>query len=284
VTEEATAGFAERYGPWALVAGASEGVGAAFARGVAERGLNVVLLARRQRVLDDVAASIRAATGVEVRAVAVNLAEDDAMASIAAATRDLEVGLLMYCAGADPNYRYFLAEPVERALAMVQRNCARPVELCHHFAAPMAARGAGGIVLVSSGGGLIGAPNMVAYGASKAFDMVMAEALWAELHDEGVDVLGLVLGLTDTPALRRLLVQRGQLADLDDPVPGATSANAVAIDAIANLANGPTWLAGDDVRLGFEHLGAMPRNDAVRLMIDVAGAAMGSDTTEETIS
>ena len=64
----------------------------------------------------------------------------------------------------------------------------------------MAARGAGGIVLVSSGGGLVGAPNMVAYGASKAFDMVMAEALWAELHDQGVDVLGLVLGVTDTPA------------------------------------------------------------------------------------
>jgi len=278
-----SADFADRYGPWALVAGASEGVGAAFARGVAELGINVVLLARRQTVLDEVAASIAAATGVEVRAVAVDLADDDAMASLAAATHDLEVGLLMYCAGADPSYRHFLAEPVETALAMVARNCARPVELCHHFAGPMAARGAGGIVLVSSGGGLIGAPNMVAYGATKAFDMVMAEALWAELHDQGVDVLGLVLGLTDTPALRRLMVKRGQLASLDDPVTGAASAEAVAADAIANLANGPTWLAGDDVRLGFAHLGAMPRNDAVQLMIDVAGGAMGSDTPEETI-
>ncbi len=139
-------------------------------------------------------------------------------------------------------------------------------------------------MLVSSGGGLIGAPNMVAYGATKAFDMVMAEALWAELHDQGVDVLGLVLGLTDTPALRRLLVQRGQLANADDPVPAATSAEVVAADAIANLANGPTWLAGDDVRMGFEHLGAMPRNDAVRLMIDAAGASMGTDAPEEVTS
>ena len=97
--------------------------------------------------------------------------------------------------------------------------------------------------------------------------MVMAEALWAELHDQGVDVLGLVLGLTDTPALRRLLVQRGELADSTTPLPGATPAEVVAADAIANLANGPTWLAGEDVRMGFEHLGAMPRNDAVRLMI-----------------
>ena len=123
------------------------------------------------------------------------------------ATADVEVGLVAYCAGADPNYEPFLANPVETALALVRRNCAVPVQVCHHFAGPMVARGRGGIVLVGSGAGLVGAPNMVAYGASKAFDMVMGEALWAELHDEGVDVLSLVLGVTDTPALRRLLAR-----------------------------------------------------------------------------
>ena len=75
------------------------------------------------------------------------------------------------------------------------------------------------------------------------------------------------------------MVPRGQLAAFDDPVPGATPAEEVAAGAIANLANGPTWLAGDDVRMGFEHLGAMPRNDAVRLMKEVAGASMGDDPT-----
>ena len=260
-----------------LIAGGSEGVGAEFAKGLAERGINVVLLARRQAALDEVAAAIRDDTGVEVRSLAVDLADDDAVASIVAATDDIDVGLLMYCAGADPNYRPFLAEPIDSALSMVQRNCVVPMRLCHHFAGPMVARGAGAIVLVSSGGGLIGAPNMVAYGATKAFDMVMAEALWAELHEQGVDVLGLVLGLTDTPALRRLMVERGQLASVDDPVSGAASAATVAAGAIANLGNGPTWIAGDDVRAGFEHLGAMPRNDAVRLMVQVAGRTMGSD-------
>jgi uncharacterized protein len=275
--------FAQRYGPWALVAGASDGVGAAFASEVARRRINVVLLARRRNVLDDVASTIHAESGVETRVVVVDLADDDAMAPIVAATHDLEIGLLMYCAGADPNYKPLLAEPVESAVSMVQRNCVMPLRMCHHFAGAMVDRGSGGIVLLSSGGGLIGAPNMVAYGATKAFDMVMAEALWAELHGQGVDVLGLVLGLTDTPALRRLMVERGQLADIDDPapVPGSTSAAAVAADAIANLANGPTWLAGDDVRMGFEHLGAMPRNDAVRLMIEVAGGTMGSDAPGE---
>ena len=141
-----TAEFAERYGPWAVIAGGSEGVGAEFAGELAERGINVVLLARRQAALDDVAAAIRDDTGVEVRTVAVDLADDDAVASIVAATDDIDVGLLMYCAGADPNYRPFLAEPIGSALSMVQRNCVVPMQLCHHFARPMVARGAGSIV------------------------------------------------------------------------------------------------------------------------------------------
>ena len=138
------------------------------------------------------------------------------------ATSDIEVGLVVYCAGADPNYEPFLSQPVDDALAMLRRNCAVPVQLCHHFGGLMAARGRGGIVLVGSGAGLVGAPNMVAYAATKAFDMVLAESLWSELHDHGVDVLGLILGVTDTPALRRLLAQRGLLASPDDdsPIPG----------------------------------------------------------------
>jgi short-subunit dehydrogenase len=286
VTERHQTEFAQRYGPWALIAGASEGVGAAFALEVARRGVNVVLLARRQKVLDEVAASIRSGTGIETRVLAVDLADSDALTAVVRATRDLEIGLLMYCAGADPNYKPFLVEPIDTAVSMVQRNCVMPLVMCHHFARPMVERGAGGIVMLSSGGGLVGAPNMVAYGATKAFDMVMAEALWAELHGRGVDVLGLVLGLTDTPALRRLMVDRGQLSDVDDPspIPGSTSAEAVAAGAISNLANGPTWLAGDDVRMGFEHLGALPRNDAVRLMVEVAGDTMGSDASGEDAS
>jgi uncharacterized protein len=275
--------FAARYGPWALVLGASEGVGSAYARAVARRGLDVVLLSRRQAVLDEVAATIRAESGVETRVVTADLAGADAMDAIAAATDDLEVGLVMYCAGADPNYRQFLAESVDEALAMVQRNCVVPMQVCHHFGGPMVARGRGGVVLVSSGAGFVGAPNMVAYGASKAFDTVLAEALWAEWHGQGVDVLGLMLGMTDTPALRRLLAQRGQLESADDPtpIPGAASAEAVAELAITELGSGPTIYAGDDVKLGAEHLGAMSRNDAVRLMIEVGGAAMGADPDDE---
>jgi short-subunit dehydrogenase len=262
--------FAERYGPWAVVAGASDGVGAAYARAMAERGLNVVLLARRRALLDEVAGAISADTGVEARAVTVDLTDADAMATIIEATTGLDVGMVTYNAGADPNYQPVLANPVDTAVAMVQRNCVVPIQVCHHFAAPMVARGRGGIVLVSSGAGLVGARNMVAYGASKAFDIVMAEALWSELHTEGVDVLSLVLGLTDTPALRQLLAQRGVLARADDatPIPGAATAEEVVAEAIANLADGPTWFVGEQLRQGAPLLGALPRSDAVRIMLE----------------
>src|SRR5215475_5412023 len=273
--------FAGRYGPWALVAGASEGVGACFAREVARRGVNVMLLARRQHVLDDLAASIAGETGVEARPVAIDLAAADAMARVVDATEGLDVGLLMYCAGADPNYSHFLGQPAATAKAMVHRNCVVPLEMCHHFAPPMRDRGRGGIILVGSGAGLIGAPYMVTYGATKAFDMVFAESLWAELHGDGVDVLGLVLALTDTPALRRLLALRGMLAGPEDtsPIEGAVSVEDTVADALEQLPNGPTWFVGEMLRDGAQQLGSVPRNDAVKLMIELGGATMGADAT-----
>ena len=266
--------FGTRYGPWALVLGASDGVGAAFARAVASRDMGVVLVARREAALEDVAGSI---SDAPTRVVAVDLTAAHAVEVITAATADLEVGTVFYCAGADPYYARFLSQPVEQAVAMVQRNCVVPIQICHHYAGPMQERGRGAIVLLSSAAEFVGASNMVAYGSTKAFDTVMAEALWAELHPKGVDVLGLVLGLTDTPALRQLLLQRGRLPDLDAPVPGATSADDVVATAIANLTNGPTCFAGEDARTGDEVFRGMSRNDAVRLMMQVGGGVMGRD-------
>lgn len=269
--------FAQRYGPWGVVAGASDGVGAAFAERLAENGVNVVLLARRQAVLDEVAAGIRERTGVETRTLAVDLAEPDAAALVTQATVDLEVGILVYCAGADPNFTPFLSQPVVAAEAMVQRNCVAPLRLCHHFAPPMVARGRGGIVIFGSGAGLAGGPNMVAYGATKAFDMVFAEALWAELNGTGVDVLGLILGKTDTPALRELEHRRGQIASLQEVPPGAVPVAAVIDEAFANLANGPTWIVGEDLRAATQMMGSVSRSEAVRFIVEASAAAMGPD-------
>jgi short-subunit dehydrogenase len=267
--------FATKYGPWALVAGASDGLGAAFARGLAERGVNVVLLARRQAVLDEVAAEIDSAASVQTRTLAIDLARPDAAVAIAAATADLEIGLLVYCAGADPNYQPFLANPIAAAEAMVQRNCMVPMQLCHHFAPAMIERGSGGIVIFSSGAALAGGPNMVAYGASKAFDMVFAEALWSELHDKGVDVVGLILGKTDTPALRQLEHSRGQIGSLDEVPPGAVAVDDVIAEAFENLTNGPTWFVGDVMRAAEQLTSSLTRKQTVELFAQAAAAAMG---------
>ncbi|MGJ6124434.1 SDR family NAD(P)-dependent oxidoreductase [Mycolicibacterium sp. Y3] len=267
--------FADRYGPWAVVAGASDGVGALFAEGLAERGVNVVLVARRQHILEQVAEGIEARTGARTRTLAVDLSDDAATAAIAAATADLEIGFLVYCAGADPNFRQFLDQPVAAAESMVQRNCLAPLRLCHHFAAPMVARGRGGIVLFGSGAGFAGGPNMVAYGASKAFDMVFAEALWAELHDKGVDVVGLILGKTDTPALRSLEHSRGLLPDADTAPPDATSAADVVAEAFASLTTGPTVLVGEQMKAAAPLLASLTRNEAVALITAASAASMG---------
>jgi uncharacterized protein len=273
-----TSDFAQRYGPWALIIGASEGVGAAYALAVAGRGLNVVLVARRRAVLDEVATDIRARTGVRTRTIAVDLTDHDAMDRLAAGTADLEVGMVFYCAGADPVFEPFLDHPVEVPLAMVHRNCVVPMQVSHHFAGPMRERGRGGLVLVSSGAALAGGPNMVAYGATKAFDMVMAEALWAELHDLGVDVLALVLGLTDTPALRRLMVRRGTLPadDPEAPIAGAMTADEVVAEALASLTDGPTCFVGEMMRLGAQTFATMSRNDAVKMLVQLGAETMSN--------
>ncbi len=269
--------IAQKYGPWALLVGASDGVGALFADRLAGEGVNVVLVARRQNLLDEVAAGIRERTNAETRTFAVDLLDPDASQRIIEATDDLEIGMLVYCAGGDPNYQPFLANPVSAAEDLLQRNCLVLMRLCHHFAGQMVERHRGGIVNFTSGAALAGGRNMVAYGGTKAFDMVFTEGLWAELHDKGVDVLGLVLGMTDTPALRKLEFERGRLASVDEVPEGAVTAASVVDEAFANLGSGPTIATGDDVRMAFELFKSMSRSEVVRLIMQMSTEVMGTD-------
>jgi uncharacterized protein len=269
--------IAEKYGPWALVVGASDGVGALFAERLADEGVNVALVARRQRVLDEVAQGVRERTNAETKTFAIDLTDPDASQRIIEATDDLEIGMLVYCAGGDPNYQPFLANPVSAAEDLLQRNCLVLMRLCHHFAGQMVERSRGGIVNFTSGAALAGGRNMVAYGGTKAFDMVFTEGLWVELHDKGVDVLGLVLGMTDTPALRKLEFERGRLASIDEVPEGAVTAASVVDEAFANLGNGPTIATGDDVRMAFELFKSMSRNEVVRLIMQMSTEVMGTD-------
>jgi short-subunit dehydrogenase len=256
-----------KYGPWGIVAGGSDGVGAAFAHKMAARGMNVVLVARRVPVLEASADDIRARHGVEVRTVALDLSVAGALAELARVTSDLEVGLFVYNAGGDDSSVAFLDKDLDTHLELVHRNCAAVLEAAYRFGAPMVARGRGAVVLVTSGAAWAGGATLATYGATKAFDLILAESLWAEWRTSGVDVLSLVLGRTDTPSLRRNIEARGgsygELADPDD----------VAEEALDHLADGPTWIYGSDDPTGGSPFGALSRRTAVLAMSQGATAS-----------
>jgi short-subunit dehydrogenase len=190
--------FAERYGPWALVAGASEGLGAAFADECAKRGTNVVLVARRRQLLEETAARIRAEHHVETRVLTADLGRADIGELVASVTDDIEVGLLIYNAAAAPTGP-FVDVPLDEHIVNIAVNVTTPTVLSHMLAKKMVPRGRGGIVLVSSGAALGGMKVFVSYAAAKAYELILGEGLWDELRDHGVDALGYVVGATATP-------------------------------------------------------------------------------------
>src|ERR1700736_6238555 len=234
--------FVARYGPWALIAGASEGTGASFARRVAERGINVALIARRPDPLEELAAQIRAASGVQVRTSAVDLTSASVMDDLAPLVDGIEVGLLVYNAGALYWAECFVDRDLSDLLHMVDLNCRGPVLLTHRFGSAMAERGRGGIILMTSMGAASGSAYTAVYNAGKAFDIVLAESLWMELGQRGVDVLGAVAGLTDTPAMHRSGLR------FDDPTFVAMSADDVVDEALGALGRGPVHVAGEQNR------------------------------------
>jgi short-subunit dehydrogenase len=261
--------FVDRYGPWAIIAGASEGTGSAFARRLAASGVSCVLLARREAPLSALANELRNESGVECVVGAVDLAASDALERVIEVVGDREVGLFVSNAGADPHSSRFLDRGIDAWLALAQRNVMTTMRCCHHFAGPMRARGRGGLLLVNSGACYGGATGLAVYAATKAFTLCLGEALWTELRTEGVDVLNLVLGRTDTPAFRELLAQKGM------PVPdNLASADDVARVGLERLPHGPVHDYGvaDDVS-AYGLSSAAARRERV-LRIDAATAQL----------
>ncbi|MGV0746465.1 SDR family NAD(P)-dependent oxidoreductase [Mycolicibacterium sp. XJ870] len=226
-----------KYGPWAVIAGGSEGVGAEFARLLAEDGFNLVLIARKPGPLEETAQRCRG-LGVEVRAVSVDLLAADSVPHIADATADVEVGLLIYNAGASTCNEPFLEAPLAEFQKVIDLNVTRMLELVQHYGQQMAPRQRGGILMVGSLAGYMGASRHTVYSGAKAFSRMFAESLWLELRDHNIDVLELVLGVTRTPAMERV--------GLNFDVPGmlVNEPAEVAAEGLAHLADGPVYVAG----------------------------------------
>jgi uncharacterized protein len=265
--------FADRYGPWALILGASEGTGRAFARKIAAQGVPCILVARREKPLTALALEIRAESSVECITATIDLAAPDAFDRIVAAIGRREVGLFVSNAGADPNGSYFLDCDFAVWLDQIQRNVVTMARCCHYLGGLMRGRRKGGLLLVNSGACYGGSSFMATYSATKAFTLCFAESLWAELRRDGVDVLTLIMSVTDTPALRALLARNSL------PLPAvAADADKVAEVGLARLPHGPVhnWGFEDDAA-AFALLSAADRRKRV-LAVEASSAKVFGKT------
>ena len=190
--------FRARYGPWALIAGGSDGLGAAFAERIAALGLNLVLVARRRERLEETAAAVRSRHPVEVRTVALDLSGAGFLAALERETAGIEVGLLV-CNAAAAHTAPFLQADASAYLPILDTNCRAPLLLVHSFGARMAGRRRGGIVVMTSMSGFQGSPYVTVYAATKAFLLNLAEGAGSELAPFGVDVLACAAGPIRTP-------------------------------------------------------------------------------------
>ncbi len=251
--------FKEKYGPWAVIVGGSEGVGSAFARKLAERGLNLLLIARKPEPLKETAAQVRT-LGVEVRMLLADVSQPrEALEQVRAITDGLDVGFLLYMAGANLCRGVFPDTPIELVRKVVAMNVDGQIEFTHHFGGRMKARGRGGIVLVGSLAGYIGSPMIAHYSGAKAFSRIFSEAVWFELKPFGVDVLHLNLNFTATPAMARLGYDLSAGADPED----------VAEEGIQHIADGPVWVVGGQANIDEAQRRAsqLPRSEAVASVV-----------------
>jgi short-subunit dehydrogenase len=251
-----TAPFVSKYGPWAVVIGGSEGIGSAFATELARRGISVVLVARTQSTLESAATEVRVANpDVSVRTVALDLSVPDGAREVIAATEGLEVGTLVYNVGSEPTYGDFVDHDWQMLEGRLQRNVVSKARLVHHYAALMAPRRRGALVLMGSVAGFGGSPGFALYASTKAFSHTLGEGLWVELGRLGIDVLTPVVGQTNTPTM---LKAYGHVDGAADPAD-------IARTALDELPHGPIWIEGRVRQLVAERIAADPA-DRVRVI------------------
>ena len=263
-------GLPERYGPWALVAGASEGLGAAWAVALAERGMNLVLVARRRILLDTLAEELQRTSGVAVRCYDGDLAVPEFLKALQAACSNLDLGLVV-CNATDAPIGEFASTPADGLMRVVDVNVRAPMVLLRAFLPGMVSRGRGGVVLMTSLTSNQGTPRIAAYAASKAFIRVLAEGLWHELRDRGIDVLACCAGAVRTPGYT-------QAAGKD--APGTLSPEEVVGRSLGVLGRRPVTIPGFVNRAASLFMSRLlPKRIAIAIM---ANSTRGLAPAEET--
>lgn len=253
--------FQTQYGPWALVTGSGNGLGAEFAQQIAVRGLHVVLVDVDTAGLARTANEIQQSTGQQTRTLTLDLTRAESVEAILSATQDLDIGLLINNAGIT-TIGHFIEKPVQDHLRVIDLNIRTPLLLTHAFASRFAARKRGGVLFVSSLSGVQGTAYVANYAATKAYNLILAEGLWQELRGQGVDVMACLVGTTRTPAFA---ISKPRL-DRTGPIPIMEMTPTVtgALDA---LGRGPSAVIGRLNRfIAFILQRLLPRRWVIRLV------------------
>ncbi len=244
------------FGPWAMITGASSGIGEEFARQLAASGLHLVLVARRLSALEVLGSELAHTFGIRYRAIGLDLTTDDALATLTEATQDLDIGLVISNAGAMTAGDFLLMDhqALQRDLRL---NVQTHLDLTHRFGQYLAQRGRGGLLLVASTTGLQGVPFAAEYAAAKAYVLSLGEALHVEFQKVGVHVTALSPGATDTPMIAASGFDPAQM-----PMKPMTTRQCVAEGLAALAANRATHIPG---RLNRLMAAMMPRSLATRM-------------------
>ncbi len=253
----------QKYGGTALVAGASEGIGAAFATFLAEEGLDLVLVARRRAQLEQLADILRSRHKVDVTCISCDLADPDVIRVIRNSLDGKEINVLVYNAAA-PYIGHFIKSSAEHRSRMISVNIIAPLNMVHYFGESMLAKGGGAIVLMSSLAGFQGSGYLSLYAATKAFNTILAESLWYEWKNSGVDIMACCAGATGTPNYRNTHPEKTGFL-----TPGVLAPEEVASECFKRLGKRPSFIPGRGNRIAsFIMQNLLPRKVAINIMGD----------------
>lgn len=253
-----------RYGGWALVCGSVEGMGAAYAQRLAREGFDLVLLDLTASALDAQARRLQADFGIATRTLVCDLSKPARVTAALDAVADLEIGLLIFNAALGANGPWAEVSLATKLLA-VNVNVIAVLLMTDRLSRTMLERGRGGIILTSSMAALQGAPGQAVYAATKSFDLILAESLWGELKEHGVDVLALIPGMVRTPNFKRSGADSGE-----DMLLAAVEPHEAVDEALGALGKEPRTVPGRIWKLAAAASGLVPR----KAMIESVGKRM----------